>query len=301
MFSSNGIDQRKADLVMRGEPYLISVGGDAADTWDLTGRTSVDPSTIGPSINIVPLISQSTNQNGVNAALAPFTLTNPNHVYNGSIAHPVTPIYRAKEPLLVSDLVSGNHFMNLADALVTDGAVANVVIWNAAFGGSWMASWSPTGGFRGDGTGTGSVATPGDAAWRIGLAARSIFNAGLWNNPTVIDCQIGPWDTDVATKQTDCQNALTNAIAECKRVGLLRAGNVMFVHLETRISGLTASRNAVRAAQAAVCDGVLTRLGADTDTIDGSHRYDGTHDNTSGAAARSALKKPFYENFLANG
>lgn len=291
-FSSNGIDQRKADLRLRSNGALGS------DSYSFSGLTSVNPATIGSAVNIV-FIGQSTNNNSINASLTPFSLVNPNKVYMGNIANPAaeTILFRAKEPLLCSDLVSGHHGMNLADALVTDGAVASVVLWMISFGGSAFANWCPGGGLEG-----ASTVTPDAVSWRIGEAARCIANAGLDVNRTIIDHQAGEWPTDNATTQTNATNSLNGIINECKRTGLLRTGNVMFMHLNTRISGLTASRNAVRAAEAAVCDAVLVRQGADIDTLAASpNRYDGTHFNTTGAAAQAALKKPFYENFLANG
>jgi hypothetical protein len=294
MGTSNGVNQHGASLILASEGILGS------DTWSLVGRTSVDPvSLAGNAINIV-FIGQSTNNNAVNAVLTPFVLANPNNVYTGNIANPVaeTVLYRAKEPLLASDLVSGHHGMNLGDALVSAGNTPNVVLWLAAFGGSYTGNFVPHNAGR-----SGTVAVQPDyLSWRIGLVARAIYAAGLDVNRTIIDYQHGEWDTDAQTTRANVGNNILFT-AQCLQYwGLLRTGNVMFVHLNSRISGLAADRDAVRGGESDATDGVLIRLGADIDTLPASpYRYDGTHFNTLGAAAQAALKLPFYQDFLTNG
>lgn len=287
--ASYGVNQRAVDLTLRPASSLSP----AIDATTLSGRTQVAPSSIGAACNIV-FIGQSTNNNGLDAGAAAFTLVNTNNVYNGSIGHRGS-VFRAVEPLLSSDLTGMHHGMNVGDSLVTAGSIANVVLWNIAFGGSWAATWCPGGGLVGTVT-----SKAGELAYRIGLVARCIYNAGLDSNRTIIDWQIGEWDTDDATTQTNYANALSGVILEFKRVGLLRTGNVMFVHPCTRIAGLAGSKTAVHAAQTAAPDAVLVRAGADIDTIT-TNRPDGTHFNRAGAAAQAALKLPFYQNFLANG
>lgn len=108
-----------------------------------------------------------------------------------------------------------------------------------------------------------------------------------------------------ANSNRECGAALNAIIAEYKRVGILRTGNVMFIHQCSRISETTGNRNNVRNPQAAVPDGVLVRAGADIDTIPvgaaNADRYDGTHFTAVGAALQSGLKKPILENFILSG
>lgn len=281
-------DNRVADLSLR----VSSVGVEATTA---TGRVQVDPTTlVGNSINIV-FIGQSTNNNGIIAG-GPFSLVNKTKVYNGSIGHNGS-VFRADDTngLLSSDLITQHHAMDLGDALVTGGNASNVVLWNISFGGSNIANFCPGGGF----TGT-STPMAGSLAYRIGLVARCMKNVGLDVNKTIIDLQHGEWDTDAAITQTNYTNAQTGIINEFKLWGILKTGNVMFIHLNTRITGLTASRNIVRAAQALGPDGVLVRAGVDIDTIV-TNRPDGTHFDRGGAALQAALKKPLYTNFIANG
>jgi len=291
-FSMNGVDQRKVDLVLRSEGSLGS------DSFTFSGLTSVNPAMlIGNAINIV-FIGQSTRNNSINATLTPFSLVNPNNVYMGNIANPNagTTVFRAKEPLLCSDLVSGHSGMNLGDALVTAGNTPNSVLWLASFGGCYLGNFVPGGGPSGAG------AQPDLLSWRIGLVSRAIYAAGLDVNRTVIIMRHGEWDTDAATTAADVTANITAIANAFKYWGLLRTGNVMFVGLNTRISGLAGSRTAVRLGETNAVTGGLIRLGFDYDTMAASpYRYDGTHSNTLGAAFEAAGELPFVQDFLTNG
>lgn len=264
------VNQRSVDLTVRPHSF--------PDTTSISGRTQVSPtSLIGNAINIV-FPGQSTNSSAISGGA--FSLVNPTKVYNGSVAHKAS-IWRADDTsgLLDCDIVEGHHGMDLGDALVTAVNAPNVVLWPIAHGASTIAQWN------------------GELKFYIGLVARSIYAAGLDVNKTFIDFQHGEANTDAATAQGAYAADLNAIITEFKNVGLLRTGNFMFVHLCTRIAGLTASRNAVRAAQASVVDGVLVRAGADIDTIT-TNRPDGTHFNRAGAAAQAALKLPLYQSLL---
>lgn len=268
------VDQRAVDLLLRPNSYGLT------DTSSLSGRTRVDPTTItGTCFNIV-FIGQSTNNNSI---VGTYTQVNTTAVLNGSLAHKGS-VWQAAKPLLASDLTDDHHGRWLGDSLVTGGKGTKFVLWMSAMGGSLASYWEEP---------------AGQLAYRIGLTARSIAAAGLSHLPTIVDWQQGEADTDSAISQAAHTTSLNNMIANCKRSGLLVAGrDVMFVHKCTRIAGLTASRNAIRAAQAAVCDGVLVREGADIDTLDASHRTDGTHFSMSGAAAQAALKYTVYDTWL---
>ncbi len=289
-FSSNGINQQTADLALRPQPLR------GADATTLAGRTQVDPSTLAGAINII-FIGQSTNNNSINSTASP---ANPTKLFNLSIAHKGA-CFQALEPLLSADLLQGHGGMYLGDKLVTDGKATKVLLTNISIGGSYCADWNPAGGTVGGIIAPGAVF--GEEAYRIGLAARCIANSGLSGLKTVIDWQQGEWDSDpTATTQANYTAALNGVIAEFKRVGLLRSGNVMFINQCTRItSSDSAGRTAIRAAQAAVCDGGLVRLGGDMDTILAANRYDGTHFSASGAVLQAGLKATGIENYITNG
>jgi hypothetical protein len=297
-FGSNGIRQFASDL------YLQSEGALGSDTFSFVGRTEIDPPVIpdliGNAINIV-FIGQSTNNNAINATLIPYVATNPHNIYNGNIANPTpaSSLFYAKEPLLCSDLDCGHHGMNLADSLVSAGVAQNVVLWLASFGGSFTGNFVPNGEGR-----SGTVTEQPDyLSWRLGLVYRAMASMGLDANPTYIDYQHGEWDTDAATTEANVTNNILKTVERCKYWGLLRRGNgAFYVNLNTRISGLQASRDAVRDGEEGATDGDLVRLGADIDTLPADpYRYDGTHFNTEGAAAQAALKVPLVTDFLENG
>jgi hypothetical protein len=197
-------------------------------------------------------------------------------------------------------LVQGHPGMYLGDKLVTDAVAAKVILTNVSLGGSYGADWCPGGGTVGGIISPGTVT--GELSYRIGLAARCIANAGLSGLKTIIDWQQGEWDSDAtATTQANHTAALNGVIAEFKRVGLLRTGNVMFVNQCTRIGAAVGGRNQIRAAQAAVCDAGLVRLGGDMDTVSAANRYDGDHPSATGAVLFAGLKAPGIANYVANG
>jgi hypothetical protein len=273
------------------------------DIWDLSTKTLVDPSSItGRTINIV-LDGQSTNNNSINGDT--YVPPHADNIFNLSIDHRGA-VFKAAIPLLVSDQIGGHHALRSANSLIEDGVVDNVVIAMIAQGSSFCADHCPGGGTIGasNPNNPNNVPRTGVLAYRIGLVQRCLFRAGVSHLPTILDWQQGEWDTDAtATIQANYQAALAGVINQYKNVGLLRTGNVMFVNLCTRIEaagGVTAARDAIRAAQAAVCDGVLVQQGADIDTLDVSLRDTSkTHFTPAGAGAQAALKVPFYESYLS--
>lgn len=293
-FHPAGEDQRTVDLTLRPNAPLNPEATTAA------GRTRVDCKTLNePGALLIPFIGQSTNNGAVAGTYAP---VNGSKIFNLSIAHRGA-CFVAQEPLLSSDLLQGHHGMELADMLLSDGVVSKVILVNISLGGSNAADWVPGGGVH-----NGSISSSGVLAYRIGLAARAIANAGLWNVRTIIDLQNGEWDTDAPNTPQATFAAQDQAIvAEFKRVGLLRAGNVMFVHLNTRLEAAgatTAARTAIRAAQASIPDGILVLPGADIDTIpcaqrDSSCTHEVRTSSPSGAATQAALKKAVYESWLS--
>lgn len=293
MFNSNGVDQRTVDLNLRPNAPIGN------DTFSLTGRTLRDISDITGRVCNIVFVGQSTNNNGVNPSTpAP---ANPTKLFNLSLSHPMQrQIYQAKEPLLTSDILQGHHGIPLGDALVAQGYCDNVVLTQVACGGSYAADTAPGGGVVG---GFEAGTRAGSLAYRIGLAARVIANAGLSNIPTIIDWQQGEWDSDgTPTTYANYKLALDKIIAEFKTVGLLRQGNVMLIHKCTRLTNSSTSRNTIRQAQADVVDGGLVRAGADIDTLGFSYRAgDQTHFTSAGAVAQANLKVPLIAGFLTVG
>lgn len=275
------------------------------DIWDLSTKTQIDPKTItGNVVNLV-FFGQSTNNSSINGDT--YVAPHADKIFNLSIDHRGA-IFNGALPLLVSDMNAGHHGLRSANSLVEDGKADNVIITMAAQGSSFCADWCPGGGTIGspNPNNPNGVDRNGALAYRLGLAQRCMFHAGITGFKTIIDWQQGEWDTDAtATTQANYQAALSGVINQLKNVGMLRTGNVMFINLCTRIEaagGVTAARNAIRAAQAAVCDSVLVRQGADIDTLDTSLRDTSkTHFTPAGADAQAALKVPFYEDFLTNG
>lgn len=285
-FNTNGPDQRMVDFNLRP-----SVRGTEAST--LAGKVQVSPSSLTGAVHLI-FDGQSTNSCSVDTNYTGSTA----NIYNLSIAHRGA-VFNAADPLLSCDITQGHHGLYLARSLIDGGYASKVLITLVCFGGSYAADHRPGGGLVG---GAFAGTSPGDCAYRIGLAARSIYNAGLWNLRTIIDWQQGEWDSDsVPTTQANYTAALAGVIAEYKRVGLLRQGNVMLINQCTRITNAIADRNQIRAGQVANVDGNLVRLGADADTLGASYRYDGTHFNATGAAAQAALKAPSIRNYLLHG
>jgi hypothetical protein len=293
-FSMNGADQRKADLFLRPQsPQENDV------SLSLSGRTRVDPSSITGNVGHILFIGQSTNHNSVNEPIVP---SHGSNIFNLSIAHRGAVFSGGTQPLFSGNTAyagdaGGHHGVALADQFIDDDTFDNMLITMIATGGSYCADWCPGGGTAGGGGG----ARTGVLAYRIGLAARCIFNAGLSHIPLIIDWQQGEVDSDnTVTSQANYEAALNGVVTEFKKVGLLKSGNVMFINKCTRLSNSSGNKNTIRAAQAAVPDGDLVRVGADIDTLTGgTNRYDGVHFTLTGAIAQAALKKSVIDSWLA--
>lgn len=268
-------DHRLLDLQLR------SNGASPADTFSLSGRTQVHPSVIGArAVNLVTL-GQSNNNNSISGT---YSATHGSNVYNCAIAHRGA-LFVAAKPLLVSDLTDDHHKRKLADDLITDGLVDDVIITMASLGGSASSAWAASGALH----------------YRISLAARCIYAGGIEHVPRIIDWIQGEADTDASVNQATYQANLQAVIDQCKRSGLLRPGtDKMIVHRCTRLTGTGAIRDGIRAAQVAVCDGVDVIQGADIDTLTGaSNRPDGTHFSLSpGMTNLVALIKPYFADLL---
>lgn len=285
-FVMNGIDQRTVDLVLRPQSPAPT------DSYSLTGRTAVDPSTIPTlgTINIV-FIGQSHNANSISGGT--YTPTDASLVTNLSIGH-AGGCWQAKSPLLIDDGVGDHHGRWLADQLIAAGLASRVILTLISASATFGVDWAPGGGTYGGGTRTGTL------GYRIGLAARCIAKAGLDRIRRIVDLEIGHSDSALGTTEANFTTALNGIINECKTTGLLRASSdVMFVHKSTSLAASSGNRNAIRAAQAAVADGTLVRVGADSDSLDSSYRYDGVHFSyASGASAQANLKKIVYDTWL---
>lgn len=279
-------DEASPDLRLRDNSPIGN------DVWDDKGRILRDLSELfGRVVNIV-FLGQSTNNNCVPGRLA---VKNERNIFNLSLAHPMrSRIFQAKEPLLVSDVQEGHHGMDIADALLAGGYCDNVILTPVACGGSFVADYSPNGGIS-----HADTRRAGVLSYRIGLAARSIAYARLSHIPTIVDWQQGEWDSDdVPTSHDHYKAALSSIISECKRVGLLRQGNVMFINQCTRPTNPATSREPIRLAQREVTDGDLILQGPDIDLISAEYRYDGTHFNRAGAARQAEMKLPGFVRYM---
>lgn len=283
-FFSSHVDQRLVDLNLR--PHHL-VGNDATT---YSGKISVPSSELSGAVHII-FIGQSTNSNSLPDGFVP---THANAIFNMSIAHRGT-CFLANDPLLSSDIIGGHHGMYLADGLIADGLVEKVILTNIICGGNYFADWVPGGGIAAT-----NSSRPGDLAYRIGLTARCIANAGLEDLPTIIDIQGGEWDTSNGTSQANATAALNGIVTEAKRVGLLKGGNFAISHLNTRIYEAAHKRANIRASQEAIVDGEWVRMGADIDTLGNSYRVDGTHFSTLGGMAQAELKGKIYANLLSS-
>lgn len=265
-------EQRGLDLALR--PTTL------ADTWTLSGREQVHPSVIGADAVVLIPLGQSNNNNSIVGTITP---TNTAKIYNASIAHRGA-VFRDAKPLLASDLTNDHHKRVLADQLITDGHVTDVVILMAAMGGTLSSGW----------------AAGGEYNYRIGLAARCLHAGGLDHLPRIIDWIHGEADTDASVSEATYQANLQSVIDSCKRSGLLKAGrDKIIVHRNTRITGNSGVRTGIRAAQVAVCNGTYVIQGADVDSLDASNRTDGTHFSIgTGMPALVSLIKPYFAALL---
>jgi hypothetical protein len=292
VFSSNGIDQRRSDLFVRAH------GGRGDDITTVSGRGSqIDPAILlGSSTLHVIAIGQSNRNNSVlGAAYVP---NNPAALFNMSIGHRGA-IFIAKEPLMSSDIPDGHADFQMADQIVTSGRFTKVIVTNVSIGGSYAADWAPGGGTTGGAHGPSN----GAMAYRLSLTQRCIINAGIDSLKTVIGVSIGEWDSDSpGTSQANMTAALQGMINECKNVGLLRSGRVMFVDLCTRLTNSSGLRNPIRAAQAAVVDGGLVRSGFDMDTLSGPTYREAAniHFTTTGAASLAAGRLSAMSSWLSS-
>ncbi len=222
--SFNGLDQRKVDLGLRPMPLFTS------DATTPAGRTRVDPSTLSDAIVII-FDGQSTNSSTVQTISTP---TNASSIFNLSIGHKGA-CFLAQDPLLSSDATDGHHGLYLAGSLKANEVISKAVLVNNIIGGNYCADHAPGGGTIGGAVAPGT--RTGELAYRIGLTARCLANAGLLNNKIIIDWQQGEWDSDpTCTTRSNYTAALNAVVAEYKRWGLLRSGNVMFINQCTRIT-----------------------------------------------------------------
>lgn len=276
-FGMNGVNQEKVDLNLRSNaPRLDNV------VRSLSGLTQYRyPAGFTGTTLVLVMTGQSTSDAWINST---YTVTNTGKIFDLSIAHGGA-IFNAIDPLVNSTNPNappiGQTSIEFADALVTAGKFNNVILVPAGVGQSYGGEWNPGGGTSGT-----AGFLPGVLSYRIGLIARCLNAAGLWNVRTDIVWQNGEANSSSGTATADLTPSLNGMIAEWKRVGVLRTGNRLWINKCTDPVNGVAGAAAVRASQAAVVDGVLVKAGFDSDTIISTHRIplpgDGIHYNALG-------------------
>jgi hypothetical protein len=193
---------------------------------------------------------------------APYSPSSP-EVYNFN-PHDAR-IYDLIDPVLgaTSTLGLGSINGRIGDKLISRGVFSKVIICPMAVGGTPVAGW-------GAGNRIASVV-------RRLQAAQLPVSGVLWHQ--------GESDTQAGTSQGSYQADLTTVLLGSINLGI---AGPFFIAQNSYYEGATSS--AVRAAQAAVCDGVTAILGPDTDVIDDTGRLeDDIHYNDAGAEDAAEL------------
>lgn len=155
---------------------------------------------------------------------------------------------------------SGNIAARLGDLFVTNGIFDKVVIMNFAYGGTSIVDWSSSG-------------TLFD---RMPVAMERLAQNGITAATTGVTFAFlhGQGETDnlAGMSQATFQSNLVSILSRLSGIGFIGR---KFIPLETWYNGVPSTP--IRAAQAAVVDGVTIFQGGDLDTLDNTHRRDGTH------------------------
>lgn len=260
---------------------------------DTSGKT-LSSQTINTGIaNLVLFVAGQSNIDNMTTA-GTYTVTNPNaidnlNVYDGAI-------YKAVAPLLGTSLTSlggGNYFNSaliLADALVTAGKFARVIIVPVAIGSTTVAAW-------GGGTAAVGDAPAGTLTGRLPSAVARTAQRGITCGTTGVTCAIiwgqGEADNFWATSQANYVASFNLMVAKVAAAGFVGR---WFVAKQTYYNSATYA-NVQNAQTATASSGVINNaagiyLGANADALTGSIcngsnpcRADTTHFSLNGGIA----------------
>ena len=225
------------------------------------GKTEVSPLTM-PNENtaIILIIGQSTAANICNSAYTPLNAKVHNlNIHNGAM-------YRAVDPLLGPDGLNGNWATELGDKLITAGTYDRVILVPIAISGSNADEWGS-----------------GVCHHRVACAINRLFAFGM--TPTFVLYQQGESEQIDGISKATYKTGVNNTIATLRGLGVEAP---IFVAKATKVNGVVSST--IQEEQAELVDnpnGIYA--GADTDSLDGSYRFDGTHWNATGRAAVATL------------
>ncbi len=178
-------------------------------------------------------------------------------------------LYSPAYPAIGCEAPGGNWVWQFADKLITGGVCQRVILAPVAVGGTFINAW----------------ANDENLFGRITIALRRL--AAVGRPADAILWQQGETDGEAGTSQATWQARFGTMKGRVVAAGFDPA---WFVARSTLINGVTYS--AIRAAQAAVVDGVKVFAGPDTDTLTGgTNRHDNTHFTATGADAAATLWK----------
>lgn len=258
------------------DPYALSVNGLAFPPhFDLTGKTKVDPR-IDPLERTLVIITlgQSNAANHNSGSYSPDAAVNNISIENGGIYVAVEPLLGCTGPLnrygtTTVYTSSSNFATRLADKLIDGDYCDRPILVPIAVADASIGDWAPG----------------GPCNHRIGVAVARLAALGYSDLDTIIlQCQ-GEKDNNLGTSAGDYETRCLAAIETFRDLGV---DAPYFVSQTSRNgSGLTSAD--VRAGQAAVVDDITVFAGPDTDSLDGTYRYDGVHFNATGSNAVADL------------
>lgn len=182
-------------------------------------------------------------------------------------------IYTAVEPMLGSDGGLSSVVALVADGLISAGNCARVIVAMGAAGGTSIAQHTP-----GNPSNYQAHITNAVSRFRsMGLLSQCVQSA-IWIQ--------GENDAQTATTQSQYQAMLNQVWQPAFDMGW--TGKVTVALCTWSSGSLQANSAAIRAAQAAVVDGIKFVAGPDIDAYNNSYRRDTTHLNNSGQAFVSA-------------
>jgi hypothetical protein len=290
---ANVVSQQSAPF----DPYMLN---ETAVQWigyfinkDTTAKT-LSSQTVNTSVaNLILIVAGQSNIDNMNYATA-YTVSNPSaldnlNIYDGAIYKAVTP--------LVGTSATGSGQANyahagliVADALVTAGKFARVILVPVAIGSSSVADW-------GGGTANAGDFAAGTFVSRIPVALARMTQRGITCGSTNVTCAViwgqGEGDTFYSTSQANYVASFNNMVTNAANAGFVGR---WFVAKQTYYNSATDAT--IQAAQTAnATSGVINNsagiyLGANSDALvgnvcNGSNacREDVTHFSYNGTVA----------------